>query len=70
MDDKTDAAATLKAAPQMGVEDPDKPLFFLVAPVLMQQIIKRLGNMPAKKVHGLLNNLNACRTVQTDLPDK
>lgn len=68
MTDKTrpDPAAELKA-PAVQEAHPNRHVFFLVSPPLMQEIIKRLGKLPANKVHGLLNELNKCRSIQTEV---
>ena len=68
MNDKEtpDPAAQLQAAP----EQPKTQMFFMVSPGLMQQVIERLGKLPANKVHGLLNALNQAQSATVEVkPD-
>lgn len=46
--------------------DPNKPVFFLVPQPLLQEVIKRLGKLPAKKVFQTLAQLNQCQPIQPD----
>lgn len=65
---KPDPAAKLKAP--VAASDPNKLTYFLVPTAVMQTVIKQLGKQRANKVHGLLNMLNQCRTVQLDAPEE
>lgn len=46
--------------------DPQKPVFFLVPQPLVQEIIKRLGKLPANKVFQTLAQLNQCQPIQPE----